>query len=78
MFYCLLKWLFSRKVMDTLSGLKEGARTLPERVDRDLFDLLCDKLWLARLIYFIQFLETSENKTPAFTGQEIKRFVAGG
>lgn len=61
MFYCELKWLFSRKVMETLSGLREDVRALLEREDRDLYDLLCDKLWLAGLIYFIQILETSVN-----------------
>lgn len=47
--------------METLSGLREDVRALLEREDRDLYDLLCDKLWLAGLIYFIQILETSVN-----------------
>lgn len=47
LFYSLLKWLFSMKVVDTLSGLRENVMPLPEKEERDLFDLLCDKLWLA-------------------------------
>ncbi len=34
LFYCVLKWLFSRKVMDTLLGLGEDVWALPEREDR--------------------------------------------
>ena len=52
LFCCVLKWLFSRKAMGTLRGLRE---------DWDFSDLFCDKLWLAKLIYFIQILETSVN-----------------
>lgn len=44
MFYCVRKCLFSRKVMDTLLGLKGDMRALPEKQDRVLFDLFCDKL----------------------------------
>lgn len=47
--------------MDTLSGPREDSGALPENEDGDLLDLLCDKLWLATLIYFIQISETSVN-----------------
>lgn len=47
--------------MDTLLGLREDMRALPEKQDRDLFDLFCDKLWLAGLIYFMEIFEASVN-----------------
>lgn len=43
LFYSVLKWLFSRRVMDTLARLREDVRALPVKDHRDLFDLLCDK-----------------------------------
>ena len=60
MFYCVLKGLFSRRVMYTQLGLRD-VKALPVKEDRGLVDLLCDNLWLVRLIYFIHILETSLN-----------------
>lgn len=47
--------------MDTLLGLKGDMRALPEKQDRVLFDLFCDKLWLAGLIYYIEIFDASVN-----------------